>query len=458
MLWWTRQQLKSSNPDVRMKAVRSLASAKNRKAVPRLIKTLQDENLQVRLSAIDALGVLGHPASAEPLVSVLNQHPKNETSREAAEYEAIARALASIGIPSIQPLIRAMESEEREARRWAASALGLIKNSQAVDPLIRKLGDSRSEVRKAAALALGEIGDARAVGPLIKAVENRDLETRRAAVDALGLIRSEEGIDAVSRGLEDSSESVQLAAVSSLARIGGLSAAMWLRSAMSGTRKAVCEAAESALKNLSFEPSSAEERAEFALVRGDFESASREGKAAVPALIRALGFKDSQMREKAAQFLGSFSAPESIQPLLHALKDHSAPVQESAARALIRIGEEARKGLEELLSYYDTSVVRLAANALGEIGSPESVRPLADILTANASISGEYPDLFDAVCSAAETIGKILSKFGPELAQEDLARIAALPEIIHLRGQSPRDFDCFELRKNAARLSQARRD
>jgi HEAT repeat protein len=458
MLWWTLQRLRSSNPDVRMKAIRSLGSAQNRRAVPGLIKTLEDENSRVRLSAIEALGVIGHPASAEPLVSVLSRHPKNEKSRSAAECEAIARALAGIGVPAVHPLMGALESEERDARRWAATALGSIKDSQAVEPLIRKLEDNRSEVRKAAALALGEIGDTRAVTSLMKAASNRDLETRRAAVEALGLLKSEEGIDAVVKALEDSSESVQLAAVSSLARIGGLAAAESLRSAMSGTRKAVCEVAESALKNMSFEPSSAEERAEFALLRDDFETVSRAGQAAVPALIRALGFKDSQMREKAAQMLASLRAPESIQPLLNALKDHHAPVQESAARALINFGVDARVGLEKLLAYYDTSVVRLAASALGEIGSPESVQPLAEILSANASISGEYPDLFDAVCCAAEAIAKILSRRDEEVSRENLERIAALPEAIRLRGQSPRSLDCLELRNKAAFLSQTRMD
>ncbi len=450
MLWWTRQQLKSSGADQRLKAIRSLASAKDRKAVPSLIKILPDENPHVRLAVIEALGSIGHPAAAEPLISALNHLHKKEKSDAAAECQAIAESLAGIGDPAVQPLIGALESGEKEERRWAAHALGMIRNPRAVDPLIGRLEDGRSEVRKAAALALGEIGDVRAAKSLIKSAASKDVETRRAAVEALGLMRSEEGLDTVTRAMEDSSEPVQIAAIHALAKIGGLSAAARLRSAMTGTRKNVCDAAEAALKNMSFAPSNTEERAEFALIRGDFEAALREGQAAAPALIRALQSKDPQLRAKAAEMLASLRLAESIQPLLLALRDHYAPVQESAARALAGIGPDARAGLEELLSYYDASAIRLAASALGDIGSADSVPPLLDFISANAAIPGEYPDLFDAVSSATEALGKLLAKSGAEISTAHLEKISALPETIRLVGLSPKDLDCSRLRSLAA--------
>lgn len=450
MLWWSLQQLKSSNPDVRIKAIRDLESAKSKKAVPSLIKILRDQNPQVRLAAIKALGTIAHPASAGSLVTSLNQIPQNEKSGAAAECEAIAKALACVGSPAVKPLIGALGLEAGDARRWAAHALGMIRDPQAVEPLIGKLEDNRSGVRKAAALALGEIGDLRAIKPLIVATASRDLETRRAAVEALGLTKSEEGINAILKAMEDPSEFVQLAAVNSLVRIGGLSAAACLRSAMSGTRKSVCDAAERALKSMSITPSNAEERAELAVILGDFESASREGQAAVPVLINALRSKDPQMRVKAAEMLALLPSPEAVQPLLVALKDHHAQVQASAARALATIGPGACAGLEELLSYYDVSAVCLAANALGEIGLPDSVQPLADLICTNASIPGEYPDLFDAVRCSAEALGKILSKSAAEITLENLERIAALPETVCLQGLSPNKLDCSGLRTQAA--------
>jgi len=449
MLWWTLQQLKSSNPDLRIKAARSLGSAKQRRAVPSLIKLLKDENPQVRLAVIEALGAIGHYASAEPLAAALST-PSKKAQSETAERESLAKALAGVGSAAVKPLMQALSSEEKEARRWAAFALGAIKDPLAVDSLIPKLEDSRSEVRKAAAIALGGIGDSRALKPLIKALASRDLETRRAAAEALGSMGSEEGADALMRAVADPNEPVQLAAISALGKTGGLPAALCLRSAMSANRKTVSEAAEAALKSMIFTPSSAEERAEFALVRGDFDAASREGPAAVPALIRALGFKDPQMRMKAAQFLALARSPDSIQPLLQALKDHVSAVQESAAEALASIGSAARAGLEESLSFYDASVVRLAANALGKIGDPGSVPALSKLIDSNSSVSGEYPDLFDAIRAAVGSLGRILDLSAAGIPHRDLECITSLPEKVRLLGPSPKDVDCTTLHNRAA--------
>jgi HEAT repeat protein len=456
MLWWTLQQLKSSNADVRVNSARSLGSTKQKKAVPSLIKSLQDENQQVRLAAIEALGAIGHPASADPLISALVNAPKTAKSGVAAECQSIAEALAFIGSAATKPLTLALSSEDRDARRWAACALGMIKDPQAVDPLIQALEDSRSEVRKAAALALGQIGDGRALKALIKALTSRDLETRRAAAEALGYIGSEEGAGSLMKAVADPGEPVQLAAIRSLAKIGGLPAASCLRSAVYGTRKSVSEAAEAALKSIQFSPATAEERAEWAVIQGNIESAAREGAAALPALAKALQLKDPQMRLKAVEGLALIRSPGSVPLLLQALKDHHAPVQESAARALAGLGEAACPELEATLSHYDASVVRLAAVALGAIGNPRSVPSLASLISANGTVPGEYPDLFDAVQAAIESLGKILTASAAGIDLQDLQRIAELPEQVRLLGQVAKSADCTGLRNTAAEELRSR--
>jgi HEAT repeat protein len=454
MLWWTLHQLKSSDPKSKIKAARALGSAKERKAVPVLIELLKDENSDLRSAAIEALGAIGHPGSAEGLISALSSpHP---SAKGTAEHEALARALAGLGGAAVRPLIQALASENRQTRRWSACALGMIKDPQAVDPLIEKLDDSRSEVRKAAALALGEIGDLRAIKGLVRALANRDPDTRRAAAEALGCLPSEDGIPALARAVADSSEPVQVAAVHALAKIGGLAAAACLRSAVSGMRKAAHDAAQAALGTMSFSPANAEERAEAAVIRGDFRAALREGPAAVPALVGALSFKDPQWRAHAAEALADFRSPDLVQLFLECLKDHDAAVQESAARALAGIGEAARRGLQETLSFYDASAVRLAAIALGEIGDSRSVPALGNLISENSSISGEYPDLFEAVSAAAESLRKILSLEPEKIPEPDLERITSLPKEVRLLGSSPKQLDCSHL-QNLAREEVRRR-
>ena len=128
MLWWTLQQLKSSNPDVRVKAARSLAASKANRAVPSLIKSLQDENQQVRLAVIGALGAIGHPASVEPLISALIQVPK--TAKSGTESQSIVEALAGVGSAAVKPLSQALSSDDREARRCDDLGVRSVRNQK----------------------------------------------------------------------------------------------------------------------------------------------------------------------------------------------------------------------------------------------------------------------------------------------------------------------------------------
>jgi HEAT repeat protein len=182
----------------------------------------------------------------------------------------------------------------------------------------------------------------------------------------------------------------------------------------------------------------------------DFAAARGEGDAAVPAFIKALGFKDPQMRAKAAESLGLLKSTEAVSPLGEAMKDSNAAVQEAAVNALVNIGLPAIEGLEESLAFYDASVVRSAAIALGRIGSPGCVSALANLIIANRSISNEYPEMLDAVRAVADALGMILKASSEKISQQDLNLIVELPELISLMGsQPPKSVDCSGLRSEA---------
>jgi HEAT repeat protein len=451
MLWWTLQQLKSSKPEARVQAARKLRAAGQRKAVPALIKLLQDEDRQVRLAVIEALASIAHPASADPLSSCLEPLSKRPGSREenSAEYEALAKALGQVGEPAVIPLAALLSSEDKETRRWAAVALGLVRSSRAVDPLIGKLEDGRSEVRKAAAASLGEIGDPAAVNALIKALFNRDMETRHAAAEALGKIKSPDSEEALIKAVSDQSEAVQLAAIASLGKVGGLKAAARLRAAAGEQRKSIGRAAETALKGMSFSPGSPAEEAELEVIRGDFRAAIEKGPRAVSALIMALGFKDPQMRLKSAESLGIIKSPDAVQPLIGALNDQDRAVQRAAMQALTHIGSPAVGPLQDCLSHYDAAVVRLSAEALGEIGSTASAAALLNFLE-NSSVTNEYPEMINAVQAAVNALGLIFKSSANELTKQDLTRIAALPQCYELPGnRAATVVDCSRLREQA---------
>jgi HEAT repeat protein len=135
-----------------------------------------------------------------------------ETSAAAGDAEA--REMV------VDVLIQALGDQEAEVRRWAAWALGKIKDPRAVEHLIQALGDPNAEVRSWAALALGSIGDARAIEPLIQALRDLNGWMRSKAAEVLGRIGDPLAVGPLIQALGDPDTEVRWGATEALGRIG----------------------------------------------------------------------------------------------------------------------------------------------------------------------------------------------------------------------------------------------
>jgi len=112
-------------------------------------------------------------------------------------------------------------------------------------------------------------------------------------------------------------------------------------------------------------------------------------------------FKKVDVRERAANALGSMGDVRAVQPLINALKDNDRRVRSSAAYALGNIGDiRAEQPLIDALKDNDKWLRESAASALGRIGDAKAVEPLIDTLKDNdewvrwraASALGEIGD------------------------------------------------------------------
>ncbi len=435
MLWWTIQKLKSSDWKVRAEAARTLAASRQRKAVPALLKALRDGIGEEKPAVIEALGIIGHEGAVDALVSALKKQSRKSGSpgvssgaADAAVCMSIAQALARIGSASLLPLLTLLDSGDKDVRRSAAHALGLLKDARALDPLVEKLQDARSEVRQEAARALGDLGDRRALQPLIKTLAGRDPEARRAAAEALGAIGAEEAVDPLAAAARDANEPLQLAAIEALRRIGGLRAGGKIRAVLETARKTVREAAAAALAAMKFEPAGPEDRAAAAVLRGDFEAALAEGPASAQALISALGSRDSGFRVKAVRALQALCPESGLQPLLVALDDFDRAVQEAASEALAAFGAAAIPGLTKSLASEHLSVRGLAARALGRVGEPRAAGPLVESLSDLRGRLRNESGASEAAQDAALALETILSRSAALVAESDLTRIAGISE------------------------------
>lgn len=244
------------------------------------------------------------------------------TIRSASDVEPVAVKAAAGDDSSIEALVGALRSGDREVRGAAYSALTSA-GAPVVPRLIIALGDEDAEIREYAAGALGNIGDDRAVGPLMDMLENAD-EKRYVAAWALGEIRAEAATGMLVEAIGEQNEALQKEATRALIKIGA---------------------------------------------------------PAVPALIDALESPSGDRRKYAARALGVMQDQRAEEPLIKRLSDSSHDVTAAAALALGTAGTKAATAplVAALYSGHVTTRVN-AAIALGQLDTKDAVGPLEKIM------------------------------------------------------------------------------
>jgi len=114
----------------RMQAARAFCELEDQRAIPCLIKLLQDECPLVRVSAAYALGRNKSDEAISPLIVQLKQD-WNGYVRKGIVW-ALGTCRATLGL---QSLISALKYDISAVRLWAASALGQLGDLQAIEPL-----------------------------------------------------------------------------------------------------------------------------------------------------------------------------------------------------------------------------------------------------------------------------------------------------------------------------------
>jgi len=182
---------------VRWKAAEALSKI-GAPAVDGLIEALQHQDDDVRWKAAIALGEIGDPRGVEPLIALLCDNDRFVKSRA-------AYALGLIGETAVDPLIHALREGDGNLRWGAAIALGKIRDPRAVEHLIRALADKYENVRAESASSLAGIGKP-ALGPLLRFLKFSDGPARLEVVSALGEMRDSEAIQPLLQMLENAEE------------------------------------------------------------------------------------------------------------------------------------------------------------------------------------------------------------------------------------------------------------
>lgn len=210
------QQLEHRSPVRRAQAAQLLGLSSEASAVPALVVALGDDAVEVRSSAAYALGLVGNPVAAGPLLAAVDAPGAGLPAGIAAQ------ALLAMGVGISGAILEALDSERAGTRHVAAylSGAGSFRRSL---PRLRHLleHDEDLTVREASATSLGEVGSPADVAVLARhTAADQPLALRRICATALGQLGDPSAVPALNLLLDDPDPRLAELAASALVKLG----------------------------------------------------------------------------------------------------------------------------------------------------------------------------------------------------------------------------------------------
>ena len=240
--------LESAPANMQILLIGSLSEREDKSAVPSITKLTESENLEVRLSAIQALGKIGNSSSVIPLATIASStsgHERN-VSRSALSnlkgndvQNALKKHLLE-SLPEIQSeLVRAIatrgestamnelmvlaKSNTPEIRKEALRGIGILADQSHLDEILMLLLDpkeesDRDDIESAIAYSFRRISDKKIqTDALTKALEKADETAKPSILSLLGRDPNKQSLQLLISALKET-ESIQLAAIEALTK------------------------------------------------------------------------------------------------------------------------------------------------------------------------------------------------------------------------------------------------
>ncbi len=393
-----------------------------------LIEQLDAEDLEIRRSAVIALGRIGDMRATHALVRVLEEDTEliiptaSALARigdrrafdallgligdtDAAVRQAVVGALNSIGAPEMPArIIPLLNDEDPNVRESAVKIAGYFGYAECADLLLERCRDEDERVRRAAIEHLPYLEDERVPGTLVHALEHETPKVRAAAAGALAHVDEAESISSLMNALTDEDLWVRYFAARSLGQRGARESIDALaRVAQSDKFNHVRIAALNALGSIGGERAAA--------VAAPFVEAD-----------------DPDLGRAAVVALGNIAHADALPPLIKALRSPDASLRTSATTALgERGGMEALEHLQRVAATdNEPAVFEAAIDALKKLATSEAIAALVALTADSTRREAASSALADMPDSQIENVARGLSHHSVEVRRavvEVLARM-----------------------------------
>ena len=394
------------DPSVRAHAAVAPGKLRDEDGVDVVRGLLDDPSLDVRRSAMLALGIMQSGRGSYLLMNIADDTRSGrsmlgETSISVDDRGTALMASCLRGGRTTEQLLQGLMADpgqvHPELLAMACESAGLMGSTRLIRPLIDVAfdGDLPEYVRSAATSALGRIGDP-SVAPALVELLDGALEPRRAAAAALGYVAhpgEERILDRLAQVLESENDApTRHFTAISMGRIGGAAARVRLLDA--------------------FEDAPADMRPWLALALGLVERQAPADQ--VPGLLIARLAQESNSDTRAAYLiaLGLTRSEQGLEVLREATRQGHVELAGQAALALGLTGQpRAEAMLREVLAEATTPyLLRQAALGIGVLGDTNSVPHLLDLIrsTANPFVAS-YAALGIAMTGDEDAVGSLLA-------------------------------------------------
>jgi HEAT repeat protein len=197
-------------------AANALAQIGDPEAVDGLLNLIGSDDASIRQAAVSALNSVIQPAMSVRIIPLL--HDSDPNVRESA-----VKIAGYFGYPDAAGALVELSGDPNERVRCAAiEHLPYVEDDRVFAVLVNAIKDETPNVRAAAARALGTLDAPEVVRPLIEGLSDEDVWVRYFSARALGRRRSEDSVAALKQVIErEEFNHVRIAALDSLGQIGG---------------------------------------------------------------------------------------------------------------------------------------------------------------------------------------------------------------------------------------------
>jgi HEAT repeat protein len=368
------EQLASEDLEIRRSAVVALGRIGDARAAPALVEVLgEDEELLI--PAADALAKIGDPRAFDALLALVGDP-------NAAVRQAAVGALNSLGSPEMPGRVRPLlEDADPNVRESAVKIAGYFGYRECADLLLERCRDGDERVRRAAVEHLPYLEDERATAALVHALRHETPKVRAAAAGAMAQAEGPEVSTPLKGALADEDSWVRYFAARSLGRLR------------------IAESAD-ALAALA-----RDDKANHVRIAAVEALGSIGGESAVRFVAPLVESGEPDLARAAVGALGRISHPDAEPPLFQALRSPDAEVRASVVKALGGRGGSGAVGHLRQAAAADAepAVFEAAIDALRRVATPEAVTALVS-LTADSARRGA------AVSALAQTREALLEE------------------------------------------------